>query len=240
VASDGRRFLIDATPDLPRQITGFPAIDGLVLTHGHMGHVAGLLWFGREAMATREVPVWLGERLESFLTTNEPWASLFREGHLVARRLRDGEPVPLGADLTIAPLPVPHRDEWSETYAVRVEGPRRSLLWLPDIDRFGEEELSSLLADVDLAFLDGTFWSPEELPGRDLDEIPHPLVGDTVDLLIRIRPACEVCFVHLNHTNPLWDADSEATRLLRAALEAAGVASPGGSPVAEEGGVFEL
>jgi hypothetical protein len=52
---------------------------------------------------------------------------------------------------------------------------------------------------VDLAFLDGTFASASELPGRSLAEIPHPLIPATRELLRGARG--RVWFIHLNHTN---------------------------------------
>jgi pyrroloquinoline quinone biosynthesis protein B len=52
---------------------------------------------------------------------------------------------------------------------------------------------------VDLAFLDGTFASATELPGRSTADIPHPLIPATRELLKGSRTA--VWFIHLNHTN---------------------------------------
>jgi pyrroloquinoline quinone biosynthesis protein B len=127
----------------------------------------------------------------------------------------------------VTPLLVPHRDEYSETVAFRVEGPRRSLLWLPDIDKWERWDaqgtrLEAVLAGVDVAYLDGTFFADGEVPGRAMSEIPHPFVRETLTRLAPL-PAGErakVRFVHLNRTNPLVRGDEAA----RAAVSAAGMA----------------
>jgi pyrroloquinoline quinone biosynthesis protein B len=106
---------------------------------------------------------------------------------------------------------VPHRDELSDTVGFLVRGPHRSLLYVPDIDKWErwERPLDTELDRVDLAFLDGTFLAADEVPGRSLAEIPHPLVGETMARLAA-RPALagRVLFIHLNHTNALvWDLE---------------------------------
>ncbi len=225
ISGNGRGFLIDATPDLREQVTQLPKLSGILLTHAHMGHVAGLLWLGREAMAVRELPLWVGPRMFEHLSGNEPWASLIRDRYLMPRILRPDEPVELDDGLTVIPVPVKHRAEWSETFAFKVAGESRALLWVPDIDAFGTNSLSNLLFGVDVAFLDGTFYSGAELRNRDLAEIPHPLVADTLVLLEALKPKAEINFVHLNHTNPLWVPDSPEAKTLgeRAQVAQAGV-----------------
>jgi pyrroloquinoline quinone biosynthesis protein B len=214
ISEHGRGFLIDATPDFRDQVTRLPELSGILLTHAHMGHVAGLLWLGREAMAVKELPLWVGPRMLEHLSGNEPWASLIRSRTVRPRVLRANEPVELDEGIAVTPVPVKHRGEWSETFAFKVAGERRTLLWVPDIDAFGTHSLGRLLAGVDVAFLDGTFHTAAELPHRDLAEIPHPLVTDTLRLLEALNSKAEIHFVHLNHSNPLWDPDSPEAREL--------------------------
>jgi pyrroloquinoline quinone biosynthesis protein B len=54
---------------------------------------------------------------------------------------------------------------------------------------------------MDVALLDATFFSADELPSRDLSEIPHPLAIDTAEQLTGVDS--DVRLIHLNHTNPL-------------------------------------
>jgi pyrroloquinoline quinone biosynthesis protein B len=113
-------------------------------------------------------------------------------------------------------LPVPHRDEDADTVAYAVAGPSRKLLWLPDIDKWEkwDQRIEDVLKTVDAAFLDGTFFSADEIPGRSIAEIPHPLVPETVSRLRNVGLAAGVFFVHLNHTNRLL-RDLGSVRQLR-------------------------
>jgi pyrroloquinoline quinone biosynthesis protein B len=222
----GERWLVDATPDLPQQLHRLdrvaptvetPGLAGILLTHAHVGHYAGLIHLGREVMGAREVPVFAMPRLTAFLRGNGPWELLVRLGNVALRPLTAGTPVPLNERLTATPLLVPHRDEYSETVAFRVSGPERTLLWLPDIDKWQRWDdagtrLEDVLAGVDVAYLDGTFFADGEVPGRAMAEIPHPFVRETLARLAAL-PAAErakVRFVHLNRTNPLLHGDAAA------------------------------
>ena len=235
----GRRFLIDATPDLPSQVEslGPPrpreqgVVDGILLTHAHVGHYTGLMYLGREALSAGGIPVWATPRMARFLRENGPWSQLVALGNVSLREMEPGAAVALTDRLRVTPLLVPHRDELSDTVAFRVEGPERSLLYLPDIDKWErwDRRLADEVGRVDWALLDGTFEDPAEVPGRSLAEIPHPLVGETVALLGPGPRRAKVLFVHLNHTN----------RLLRDEAAAAALAAKGFG-VARDGQELEL
>lgn len=220
--AEGRRFLIDATPDLPSQIESLNGgrrprppidprrpVDGILLSHAHIGHYTGLMYLGREALGARGVPVYATARMARFLRDNAPWSQLVALGNIELRELEPERELSLTPSLRLSARQVPHRDELSDTIGFVVRGPRRSLLYVPDIDKWErwERPLEDEVANVDLALLDGTFSSAEELPGRSLAEIPHPLVSETMARLRRRAAlAGRVLFIHLNHTNPLlWD-----------------------------------
>ena len=102
--------------------------------------------------------------------------------------LADGKPIwttKLGGEITVTPWLVPHRDEYTETVGFLISTKRSKALFLPDIDKWErwERSLPDILDDVDYAFLDATFFSEEELPGRSLEEIPHPTITETMSLL---------------------------------------------------------
>jgi pyrroloquinoline quinone biosynthesis protein B len=237
----GERWLFDATPDLPAQlhrldvaapVATTPGLAGIFLTHAHVGHYAGLLHLGREAMGARGVPVFAMPRMMGFLRDNGPWELLVRLENIVLRPLEAGVAVRLNERLTVTPVVVPHRDEYSETVGFRIAGPNRSLLWLPDIDKWERWDaagtrLEEAIASVDVAYLDGTFFADGEVPGRAMAEIPHPFVRETLARLAPL-PAAErakVRFVHLNRTNPLLFGDAAALAEVSAA--GAGVAAEG-------------
>jgi pyrroloquinoline quinone biosynthesis protein B len=244
----GRRWLIDASPDLDRQVElarGHPPgreeqgprpalFDGIFLTHAHIGHYLGLAWLGREVYGARDMPVHASERMGAFLRDNGPWSLLVESGAIRLAGLHPGEPVELAPDLSITPFAVPHRDEFSDTLGFVLRGPRRSVAYLPDIDKWERwgVPLAAWLEDVDLALVDGTFFDGGELPGRDMREIPHPFVVETLALLAEAPAELRgrVLFTHLNHTNPLADPASAASARVRAA----------GLGVATDGQVLDL
>lgn len=210
---DARRFwIIDATPafaaqyDRLRTRHGGYAFGGVLLTHAHMGHYTGLVQLGKEALNAKGVPVRCTPSLAAFLRTNQPWEQLIRIGNIVMHEVDTGlthAPTELSPDLRVQALGVPHRNELSDTVAYVINGPRRALLYLPDIDGWDGAwaDLPTALrsAGVRVALLDGCFYSADELPR--MAQVPHPLVTDSLARLVD-RP-CEVVFVHLNHTNPL-------------------------------------
>jgi pyrroloquinoline quinone biosynthesis protein B len=213
-----QRFLFDCTPDLPSQLRdlGGPPLHGILLTHAHMGHYTGLLHLGAEAWAPRGVPVYAMPGMAGFLKAHAPWSALPEGGHVDLRPLEANTPQALGGGVTATPLLVPHRGPWSETVAFRIAGPRASALYVPDIDRWDDWDLDpvEVIAGVDRAYVDGSFFSAGEVGWRDADQILHPLVEDTLRRFAPL-PAAErakVTFIHLNHTNPLLDRSSEAHR----------------------------
>jgi pyrroloquinoline quinone biosynthesis protein B len=205
----GKRFLIDATPDFGEQMErlgGLP--DGILLTHAHVGHYLGLAQLGREVLGARRVPVYCTPSMAKFLRENRPWSRLVSLENVEIREIAFDREFPLSDRLHATAIRVPHRDEDSDTAAFLIRGPERRVLWLPDIDKWEkwDRSLTDLLSDPSLtAFVDGTFFSADEIPGRSIAEIPHPLVPETA-ALVGPAGAGRLFFVHLNHTNRLlWD-----------------------------------
>jgi len=222
-AREGQQFLFEATPDAARQAsqlaqvdgahTGMP--DGIFLTHAHWGHYSGLGLLGREAMGADGVEVFAMPRLRAFLEENGPWSQLVELGNIALTTLSAGMAVQPTSQLTVTPFLVPHRDEFSETVGYRIEGPNRSALFIPDIDKWSkwDRNLQEVVTTVDYAFLDGTFHDGQELGHRDMSEVPHPFIAESLALM-EAWPDSErdkVFFIHLNHTNPLLQPGSPAS-----------------------------
>lgn len=223
--SDGlRHFLFDATPDLPAQLhaLGPGELSGIFLTHAHMGHYLGLAHLGREALDAQRVPLYVTPSMLAFLTANEPWNRLIDSGAVVPC----SDPVVQLGDVSVRAIAVPHRGEFTDTVGYVISGPSKRVLFIPDIDAWApwERDIAQEVAAVDVAYLDATFTSADELPGRDVSAIPHPLVTDSVQRLAGV--AERVRFIHLNHSNPLWDDAAWIEQL--------------GFHVAREGESFEL
>ena len=220
-----KRYLFDATPDFPAQVRALlrsgafdagKVPDAIFLTHAHIGHYTGLMHLGKEVLNTTLVPVYVMLRMELFLQRNGPWKQLVKQENIKMIPMTDLQPIPMSPDLSIAPFLVPHRDEFSETVGYLIKGPDKKALFIPDIDKWETWKTSILqvLKEVDYAFLDGTFYDASEMPDRDISQIPHPFITETMRLL-DILPEEErnkVYFIHLNHTNPALDPDSEATK----------------------------
>jgi len=248
------RWIVDATPDLPDQLrlldsvhpvgtTPVPApsplanhlgLSGIFLTHAHVGHYTGLMFLGREAIGARKFPVYAMPRMTRFLQTNGPWDQLVQLENIEIRQIRNGVAVRLNDRITLTPFLVPHRDEYSETVGYRIEGPSRSILFIPDIDKWDKWNTSIIQAVVssDYAFLDGTFFEEGEIPGRSMSGIPHPFIVESIQKFNRLpeEARSKIHFLHLNHTNPVFDPQSQAHR------QVIGV----GFRLAAQGSVFPL
>lgn len=222
---DGTRLLFDASPDIRAQYSRFVAMsegitsdegdrtnpfDAVFLTHGHMGHYAGLVQFGKEAAATKRMPMYGLPSVAEFLERNEPWASLFTDGHVEYRPMSDAHFGPL----TVEAIAVPHRAEHTATCAFSISVDRRPwVLYLPDIDHWDEWPAAhETVAAHPVSFLDATFSHVDELPGRDIQEIRHPLVPVTIERFADLTSGRRVILTHVNHSNELADPESEIAR----------------------------
>jgi pyrroloquinoline quinone biosynthesis protein B len=141
--------------------------------------------------------------MATYLTSNGPWSQLVSRSNIALRTLTPDTPVTLDADagLRITAFVVPHRDEFSDTVGYLIGRGEKKALFIPDIDQWSRwtRNIRELVDTVDVAFLDGTFASADEIPGRAIADIPHPLIPATRKLLLGTK--AQVFFIHLNHTN---------------------------------------
>lgn len=209
-------WLFEASPDIGLQLrkvqqyldsnrNQLPA--GIFLTHAHIGHYTGLMQLGREVMGAKDIPVYVMPRMDSFLRNNGPWSQLVSLNNIRLQRLTADSSQALGSAFKIRPLLVPHRDEFSETVGFIIESQRKKMLFIPDIDKWQKwnRDISQLIREVDLALIDGTFYQDGELPGRNMSEIPHPFVAESMQRFSSLpsEEKAKLIFIHFNHTNPL-------------------------------------
>ncbi len=215
------KYLFEATPAMPDQLADLQEIapdgqyifNGLFLTHAHIGHYAGLVHFGREVMGARSVPVYAMPRMTEFLSTNGPWDQLVSLQNIGLRPLENARAVELAGGIRVTPFLVPHRDEYSETVGFRIDGPNRSAVFIPDIDKWSDwaADIREVIRSVDYALLDATFYADGELPNRDMSQIRHPYVTESMALFADMteEEKSKIIFIHMNHTNPLLNPRSD-------------------------------
>ena len=215
-------WIIDATPDFSAQLNTLTmeqkrVFKGVFLTHAHIGHYTGLIHLGREVMGAKEIPVYAMPKMEIFLTNNGPWSQLVELNNIDIKSLKNKTSVRLNDNLSITPFLVPHRDEFSETVGYKIQGPNKSLIFIPDIDKWEKWNINiqDIVHENDFSLLDGTFYDINELPGRDMSKIPHPFIVETIKVLEGVKNNSSVHFIHLNHTNPALNASSNATKEIR-------------------------
>jgi pyrroloquinoline quinone biosynthesis protein B len=222
--SSSSAWMIEATPDFKDQWQVLKRegkesnthLKGIFLTHAHIGHYAGLIHLGNEVMGASAVPVFAMPRMKIFLENNGPWDLLVQLQNIDIHPISEKEPIKLTPELEIEAIEVPHRDEYSETVGYVIRGKKKSVLFIPDIDKWHlwDEDLADWITKVDVALVDGTFFADGELPGRDMNLIKHPFVAETMDLLENHPEDFrnKLYFIHLNHTNPLLDSNSPEYR----------------------------
>ena len=214
-----QKFLFEATPDISTQLADLEKnhlktntiIDGVFMTHAHMGHYAGLLYFGKEALGKKDIPVYTMPKMKEFLSNNGPWSQLVTTQNIVFLDLQKDSIVPLSNALKVTPFLVPHRDEFSETVGYKIEGNTNSALFIPDINKWSlwEKNIVEEVKKVDYAFIDATFFKEGEI-NRPMSEVPHPFIEETVALFENESLATKnkVIFIHFNHTNPALQSNS--------------------------------
>ncbi len=209
-------WLVEATPDIKSQLHYFQQLtkgqypylpEGIFVTHAHIGHYTGLMQLGREVMGTQNIKIYAMPKMQQYLETNGPWSQLVGLHNIKLMHIGADSALALTPRISFTPLLVPHRDEYSETVGFKIKTGSRTTLFIPDIDKWGKWQHSIIdeVKGVDVALLDGTFFGNTELPGRDMSEVPHPFVEETMQLFANESPAtkAKVCFIHFNHTNPL-------------------------------------
>ena len=232
-------YLFDASPDINKQLNFMGKgikknLKGIFLTHAHIGHYTGLMYFGREALNSKLMNVYAMPRMKKFLEQNGPWSQLVSLQNISITELSNNSMIEIDSNVVVQPIEVPHRAEFSETVGYKIYGPNKTLLFIPDIDKWylWEKSIIDEIKQVDYALIDATFYDSSEVNYRDLSEIPHPFVIESIELFdsIKYEEKSKIFFIHLNHTNPLLDTESDQYKFVREK----------GYNVAKEGMKFDL
>jgi pyrroloquinoline quinone biosynthesis protein B len=229
-----KSWMFDATPDFRDQWHILEhdldtKLSGVFLTHAHIGHYTGLMHLGREVVSTDKMPVYTMPRMKKYLETSGPWSQLVSLENIELQLIQDNTPVFLEDKIQVTPILVPHRDEYSETVGYQIQGPNKKALFIPDINKWElwEKNIAEEIQKVDYAFLDGSFFKNGEIQGRDMSEIPHPFIEESLAIFkdLPAKEKAKIYFIHFNHTNPVLQDNSAARQEINAA----------GINIAEEG-----
>jgi pyrroloquinoline quinone biosynthesis protein B len=226
VNSDIKKYILfEATPDITFQLNNlkqnifyeFLLPESIYITHAHIGHYTGLMYFGREALGAKDQIVKALPRMSNFLKNNGPWSQLVDINNIKIKEINFGSSTNELSNINVTPIKVPHRDEYSETAGYIIKGKNKKALFIPDIDKWEkwDRDLSQLAKEFDFLLIDATFYDSKEI-NRDISEIPHPLVTETIDLLsgLNTENRSKVYFIHMNHTNMMLDPNSELSKLV--------------------------
>ena len=220
---NNKYILFEATPDLPYQLNylekkifkKFLLPESVFITHAHIGHYAGIMYFGREALGSKDLNVNVLPKMANFLKKNGPWSQLVEINNIKIQEIYFEKKTNNLNNISVTPIQVPHRDEYSETAAYENIGKNKKALFIPDIDKWEkwDKNLIELVLKFDYLLLDATFYDSKEI-NRDISEIPHPLVSETLTLFENLseEDKNKVYFIHMNHTNMMLDPNSDLSQ----------------------------
>jgi pyrroloquinoline quinone biosynthesis protein B len=228
-------FMLEATPDFTEQqqiLRGYLSdksepLSGIFLTHAHIGHYTGLMYLGREAIGAKETPVFAMPKMKTFIENNAPWSQLVSLKNIKIMPLKADSSVEITKNISIKPIIVPHRDEFSETVGFIISTKSKRVLFIPDIDKWAKWQRNIIeeVGRVEVALLDATFYQNGEIPNRDMSEIPHPFMEETIGLFKNSPDKSKIKFIHFNHTNPVLRQTKERQDVLNQGF---GICTEGG------------
>lgn len=215
--NNNKRYIIEATPDLREQVDllnqelpqenlpALPAIDGVLLTHAHMGHYTGLMFLGFESANTKETPVWCTKSMGDYLSTNGPWSQLVEFKNIALNEITYDTEFTIDEDIKATAIHVPHREEYSDAVGFILNIHDQKVLFIPDVDRWDvwDTKIEELVSEMDYAFLDGTFYSLDEIKARDYTKVRHPLIEMSMERMQQVADAgkTKIHFIHFNNTS---------------------------------------
>ena len=233
IGTDGSKHIIEVTKNLSEQLMIWSTNgnelfipETVSITHLHLGHVEGIGQFGKPVMASKEVDVFLSHKNKNIFDERSDIKLMIEENNIRTHAKNFNqlfEPMQ-GCGFSLQFISIPHRSELGDTAAIIIKANKRNILFMPDQDSWEEtleyyskENIRGFLKmfDINEALIDGTFWSMEELPGRNISEIPHPTIQDSLKLLgKRMENDPRISFLHLNHSNPVNDIGSKQRKLV--------------------------
>jgi len=233
LGADGSKHIVEVTKNLCEQLMIWTPDENelfipetVSITHLHLGHVEGIGQFGKPVMALKEVDIFLSRDNKNIFDGRSDIELMIKENNIKTHSkdfYQSFEPKE-GCGFSLQFIPIPHRSELGDTAAIIIKGNKKNILFMPDqdswketLEHYSKENIRAFLKmfDINEALIDGTFWSMEELPGRNISEIPHPTIQESLQLLGRkMEDDPRISFLHLNHSNPVNDIGSKQRKLV--------------------------
>tara|TARA_B100001142_G_C14299765_1_gene642326 strand:- start:131 stop:1018 length:888 start_codon:yes stop_codon:yes gene_type:complete len=233
LGADGSKHIVEVTKNLCEQLMIWTPDENelfipetVSITHLHLGHVEGIGQFGKPVMALKEVDIFLSRDNKNIFDGRSDIELMIKENNIKTHSrdfYQSFEPKE-GCGFSLQFIPIPHRSELGDTAAIIIKGNKKNILFMPDqdsweetLEHYSKENIRDFLEmfDINEALIDGTFWSMEELPGRNISEIPHPTIQESLHLLGRkMEEDPRISFLHLNHSNPVNDIGSKQRKLV--------------------------
>jgi pyrroloquinoline quinone biosynthesis protein B len=231
-------FLLNATPDVHHQIAADPSLHpgpeiratpvaGVLLTDAEFDHTIGLLMLREESTLT----VYGTAPVLDALTTWFPVRDLLSDyARLSWSRIELGTPLDLDDRLRVtafrtgskAPRYVgrtrhPLGDSpsaWEVGFRLEDTVTGGTVVYAPTLPRW-DEQFAGQVASADCIFLDGTFWTDDEMScqgagsrtGRSMGHTPVGGADGSARALAAL-PARRKIYTHINNTNPILDEES--------------------------------
>jgi pyrroloquinoline quinone biosynthesis protein B len=236
LSPDGTTWiLVNASVDLPRQLAQATALwphglrenpfAAVLLTDANVDHTAGL---GELRQNPGPLVIVSSRSTKELLASERAYERFTRAPHLWT-----DNPAEVGIDsLEIEMIDVPgllpgyagRKPAQGAVVAYIMRDPQTNVqVTIAPIFSDIDDRLYAAIAASDLAFLDGTFYSNDELRqfgamAKDARSLGHAPIGGPDGTLARIgKLANRRVFVHVNNTNPMLDSRSAAHAAVTAA-----------------------
>ncbi len=245
ISPDGDRWLLlNCSPDVAAQIESFPAlhprerrgtpIEGILLTDANVDHLGGLAVLrqrGTGGFVVRSSGV-----VRSIATGQPAFAPFASAPHRWLEVPLDAccEPADaadlVGNELSVRALAIPGTTPGYDgrravrgavvAYEIAERSRDARFLFAPVFGAL-DEDLARAIGSARVAFLDGSFYSDDELRAQELmpktaRALGHQPVGGADGTLTRLRGIrAHVIFTHVNNSNPMLDPGSPEHASLR-------------------------
>jgi pyrroloquinoline quinone biosynthesis protein B len=247
VSADGERWLlVNCSPDIAAQIETFPPlqpravrgtpIDGMLLTDANVDHLGGLAvlrqsgdhrFIVRSSAVVREIAT-AQPAFAPFAAAPHRWVSVAFDRQLES--VDDDDLVGTALDVEAFALPgtTPGFDGRRRVegavvgFRIAARASSEAVVFAPVYAEVSDR-LREAVAASRVAFLDGSFFSDDEMAASDLGEkrasaLGHlPVGGDSGTLAALNGTSARKILAHVNNSNPLLDDESDAAMQARAA-----------------------